>query len=49
MNMTDPALRLEGVTKVYGEGDVAVGDRRYHLCSDLCLERFDAQPERYSA
>jgi putative ABC transport system ATP-binding protein len=30
-------------------GDREAGGRRFWFCSDICLERFDAEPQRYAA
>jgi putative ABC transport system ATP-binding protein len=44
---TDPVCGMTiNIERAAGYRDA--GDQCYHLCSDLCLDRFDAQPERYA-
>lgn len=45
---TDPVCGMT-INIERAAGHRTVGDHGYHLCSDLCLDRFDTQPERYSA
>lgn len=45
---TDPVCGM-AINIGRAAGRRSIGDQCYYLCSDLCLDRFDAQPERYSA
>lgn len=45
---TDPVCRMT-INIERAAGFRTIGDRQYHFCSDLCLERFDDEKTRYTA
>lgn len=44
---TDPVCRMS-INTERAAGERTIGEHRYYFCSALCLDRFDAEPDRYS-